>query len=154
MGRGDCRPTRRPPGRFCGALLSTGEGGPSSGDQTKYRWVNQYNFYLQDAEWGPMCVRVCPYFPFSTRICLNQHPWLTHQMKPAGIRFQQSGNAFRRCSDPEVLQKIADSLTSDDLIRCGHKGLRRWIPSSMPKNGVQRAAGTRCSFPKSSTVTI
>ena len=62
--------------------------------ETKYRWVNQYNFYLQDAEWGPMFVRVCPYFPFSTRICLNQHHWLAHQMKQAGIRFQQSGNAF------------------------------------------------------------
>ena len=31
--------------------------------ETKYRWVNQYNFYLQDAEWGSMFVRVCPYFP-------------------------------------------------------------------------------------------
>jgi hypothetical protein len=31
--------------------------------ETKYRWVNQYNFYLQDAEWEPMFVRVCPYFP-------------------------------------------------------------------------------------------
>jgi hypothetical protein len=31
--------------------------------ETKYRWVDQYNFYLQDAEWGPMFVRVCPYFP-------------------------------------------------------------------------------------------
>jgi hypothetical protein len=41
--------------------------------ETKYRWVDQYNFYLNDAVWGPMFVRVCPYFPFSTRICLNQH---------------------------------------------------------------------------------
>ena len=30
-----------------------------------------------------MFVRACPYFPFSTRICLNQHHWLAHQMKPA-----------------------------------------------------------------------
>jgi len=44
--------------------------------ETKYHWVDQYNFYLQNAEWGPMFVRVCPYFPFSTRICLNQHHWL------------------------------------------------------------------------------
>ena len=41
--------------------------------ETKYRWVQQYNFYLQDSEWGPMFVRVCQYFPFSARICLNQH---------------------------------------------------------------------------------
>jgi hypothetical protein len=96
--------------------------------ETKYRWVDQYNFYVQDAEWGPMFVRVCPYFPFSTRICLNQHHWLAQKMKQAGIRFTQSGNAFRRCSDPEALQRMADSLTAQDLIRCGHKWLHRLIP--------------------------
>jgi hypothetical protein len=96
--------------------------------ETKYRWVKQYNFYIQDADWGPMFVRVCPYFPFSTRICLNQHHWLAQKMKQAGIRFTQSGNAFRRCSDPAALQNMADSLTADDLIRCGHKWLNRLIP--------------------------
>jgi hypothetical protein len=96
--------------------------------ETKYRWVKQYNFYLQDAEWGPMFVRVCPYFPFSTRICLNQHHWLAGKMQRAGISFSQSGNAFRRCSDPAALQEIADSLTANDLMRCGHKWLKRLIP--------------------------
>ena len=28
------------------------------------RWVDQYNFYLHDAESGRMFVRLCPYFPF------------------------------------------------------------------------------------------
>jgi hypothetical protein len=96
--------------------------------QTKYRWVQQYNFYLQDSEWGPMFVRVCPYFPFSTRICLNQHYWLAQKMKQAGIRFTQSGNAFRRCSDPATLQEMADSLNAKDLFRCGYKWLKRLIP--------------------------
>jgi hypothetical protein len=96
--------------------------------ETKYRWVNQYNFYLQDAEWGQMFVRVCPYFPFSTRICLNQHHWLARKMTQAGIRFEQSKNAFRQCSDPAVLQKIANSLTTDDLTKCGHKWINRLIP--------------------------
>jgi hypothetical protein len=96
--------------------------------ETKYRWVKQYNFYIQDAEWGPMFVRVCPHFPFSTRICLNQHHWLAEKMKQAGIRFTQSGNAFRRCSDPAALQELADSLTAKDLLRCGHKWINRLIP--------------------------
>ena len=100
--------------------------------ETKYSWVKQYNFYIQDAEWGPMFVRVCPYFPFSTRICLNQHDWLALKMKQAGIRFTQTGNAFRRCSDPEALQRMADSLTAKDLIRCGHKWLNRLIPFFRP----------------------
>ena len=96
--------------------------------ETKYRWVDQYNFYLQDAAWGPMFVRVCPYFPFSTRICLNQHYWLANQMTHAGIRFTQAGNCFRACSDPEALQKLADSLTANDLLRCGHKWINRLVP--------------------------
>ena len=96
--------------------------------ETKYRWVKQYNFYIQDAEWGPIFVRVCPYFPFSTRICLNQHHWLAEKMKQAGIRFTQSGNAFRRCSDPAALQELADSLTAKDFLRCGHKWINRLIP--------------------------
>jgi hypothetical protein len=37
------------------------------------RWVDHYNFYVRDAEWGRMFVRVCPSFPFSARVCLNQH---------------------------------------------------------------------------------
>ena len=41
-------------------------------------------------------VRVCPYFPFSTRIWLNQDHWLAHQMKQAGIRFE----AKRKCLPP------------------------------------------------------
>jgi len=96
--------------------------------ETKYRWVKQYNFYIQDAAWGPIFVRVCPYFPFSTRICLNQHYWLAEKMKQAGIRFTQTGNCFRSCSDPAALQQMADSLTAKDLQRCGHKWINRLIP--------------------------
>jgi hypothetical protein len=107
--------------------------------ETKYRWVNQFNFYLQDAEWGPMFVRVCPYFPFSTRICLNQHHWLAHKMKLAGIHFVQTKNAFRQCSDPAALQAMADSLTADDLTRCGHKWINRLIPFFQAKE--RREAG-------------
>jgi len=40
--------------------------------ELKQRWVNQYNFYLNDQHWGPMFIRMCPYFPFSARVCLNQ----------------------------------------------------------------------------------
>jgi hypothetical protein len=101
--------------------------------ETKYRWVMQYNFYIQDADWGQMFVRVCPYFPFSTRICLNQHYWLALKMKHAGIRFTQTGNCFRRCSDPEALQRMADSLTAEDLMHCGHKWLNRLIPFFSPE---------------------
>jgi hypothetical protein len=37
------------------------------------RWVVQYNFYVNDRRWGRMFARMCPYLPFSARVCLNQH---------------------------------------------------------------------------------
>jgi len=99
----------------------------------KQRWVDQYNFYIHDAQWGGMFVRVCPYFPFPARICLNQHYWLAQQMRQKGIRFRQSTNAFSQCSDPDALQQLADSLTADDFQRCGQKWLRQLIPFFTPR---------------------
>jgi len=43
--------------------------------QIANRWVVQYNFYINDRNWGRMFVRICPYLSFSARICLNQHHW-------------------------------------------------------------------------------
>ena len=105
----------------------------------KQRWVDQYNFYLQDADWGRMFIRVCPYFPFPLRLCLNQHYWLAQYMRRKGIRFRQSTDAFSQCSDPEALQQLADSLNPDDLERCGRKWLPPRIPFFTPRE--RRSAG-------------
>jgi hypothetical protein len=56
--------------------------------QIAQRWVIQYNFYINDRRWGPMFVRMCPYFPFSARVCLNQHHWLANRMREEGIKFR------------------------------------------------------------------
>jgi hypothetical protein len=109
--------------------------------EMKRRWVDQYNFYVNDRNWGPMFVRVCPYFPFSARVCLNQHDWLAQRMRQRGIRFRQSSNAFLSCSHPQALQQLADSLTPDDLIVCAQKWLSRFTPFFTPEErnhaGVQ-----------------
>jgi len=94
----------------------------------KQRWVNQYNFYVNDAQWGRMFVRMCPHFPFSARLCLNQHHWLALRMRQEGIDFEQTTNAFLKCGDPIGLQKLADSLTPGDLLKCGQKWLARLTP--------------------------
>lgn len=65
--------------------------------------------------------RMCPYFPFSARVCLNQHHWLAIRMREEGIDFQQSTNAFSQCGNPARLQELADSLTTRDLLQCGQK---------------------------------
>jgi hypothetical protein len=92
------------------------------------RWIVQYNFYVNDQHWGRMFVRICPYLPFSARVCLNQHHWLANRMRAEGIDFQQCSNAFLRCAAPERLQQLAEALTAQDLSSCGRKWLTRFTP--------------------------
>lgn len=96
--------------------------------QFAQRWVVQYNFYVNDRHWGRMFVRLCPYFPFSARVYLNQHHWLANRMREEGIGFQQCTNAFLKCGNPTRLQELADSLTPRDLASCAEKWLSRFIP--------------------------
>jgi hypothetical protein len=96
--------------------------------QITQRWVNQYNIYLNDARWGRMFIRRCPYFPFSARVCLNQHHWLANRMRAENIDFRQCSNAFLQCANPERLQKLADSLTAQDVLSCGQKWLAYFTP--------------------------
>src|ERR1700674_2057789 len=96
--------------------------------QFAQRWVIQYNFYINDRNWGRMFVRVCPYLPFSARICLNQHHWLANRMREKGIGFKQTANAFLKCAVPDRLQELANSLTPRDLVTCGQKWLTHFTP--------------------------
>jgi hypothetical protein len=114
--------------------------------ELKQRWVNQYNFYINDSEWGRMFVRVCPYFPFSARVCLNQHHWIANRLKQQGVRFRQSTNAFARCADPKILQEIADSLAAKDLLRCGHKWLTQLTPFFTERERKQAGVEHRLFF--------
>ena len=114
--------------------------------QLAQRWVMQYNFYVNDRSWGRMFVRLCPYFPFSARICLNQHHWLAHRMRQEGLDFQQTTNAFLRCSDPQRLQELADSLTAHDLLVCGRKWLNGFTPFFREKERKQAGCQHRLFF--------
>src|ERR1700756_5070000 len=96
--------------------------------QIAERWVAQYNFYINDQNWGRMFVRICPYFPFSARVCLNQHHWLANRMRDDGIAFKQVANAFIKCALPDRLQQLANSLRPRDLVSCGQKWLARLTP--------------------------
>jgi hypothetical protein len=96
--------------------------------QLAQRWIVQYNFYINDRNWGRMFVRICPYLPFSARVCLNQHHWLAKHLGSEGIDFKQCSNAFLNCSHPQKLQELADSLTAHDLLSCGQKWLACLTP--------------------------
>jgi hypothetical protein len=109
-------------------LTAVGFRGKSTHLELKLRWVNQYNYYMQDRDFGPMFVRVSPYFPFTARLCLNHHDWIANRLRRQGIDFQQRNNSFVACSDPLALQNIADTLTAQDLTACGRKWIHRLVP--------------------------
>ena len=114
--------------------------------QIAQRWVMQYNFYVQDDRWGRMFVRVCPYFPFSARVCLNQHYWLAARMREEGIDFRQCTNAFLKCANPARLQELADSLTPRDILNCGHKWRAAFTPFFTEKERKQAGCQHRIFF--------
>jgi len=105
-------------GRFCSHREQEGQSLAPAAGSALGRSVQPY---LNNRHWGRMLVRVSPYFPFSARVCLNQHHWLARRMQQENIDFQQTTNAFLRCPDPQRLQELADSLTAHDLLVCGRK---------------------------------
>jgi hypothetical protein len=80
--------------------------------------------------------------PFSARVCLNQHRWLANRMRTEGIDFEQCSNAFLKCSHPQKLQQLADSLSAHDLLSCGQKWLACLTPFFKEK---KKTAATRLS---------
>jgi hypothetical protein len=103
---------------------------PRQGDHVELlnRFVHQYYFYLQDRDFGRMFLRICPYFPFSARACLNGHEWLACRLHAEGIAFEQCGNAFRTCVDPARLQELADQFSAVDIEACAHRWLAQLVP--------------------------
>lgn len=103
---------------------------PSRGNPIELcqRFVWQYYFYLQDPQFGRMFLRICPYFPFHARVCVNGHEWLAAHLRAQGIRVQQCGNAFRTCADPERLQALADQFAAQDILACAHRWLAQLVP--------------------------
>jgi hypothetical protein len=134
----------REPARILTAIGDKGNDSPHL--EYKHRWVNQFNFYLNDPHWGRMFVRMCPYFPFSARVCLNQHNWLAIRMREEGIDFQQCTNAFLKCGNPARLQELADSLTAQDLLKCGQKWLAAFTPFFTDKERKQAGCQHRLFF--------
>jgi hypothetical protein len=107
-------------------------------DRDKTVYVNHYYFYIDDAEFGPLFVKVCSYAPWSIKLCLNGHEWAKRQLEKRGIGYEALDNGFWSCSQPTKLQEICDSLGPEDIDRVFRKWLGR-IP--LPLSSADRRAG-------------
>ena len=106
-------------------------------------YVNHYYFYIDDADLGPLFLKVCSYAPWGTKLCLNGHEWAKRQLKKKGISYEALDNGFLSCADPEKLQQICDSLAPEDIDRLFRKWLKR-VP--LPLRPEDRAAGYEWSL--------
>jgi hypothetical protein len=105
-------------------------------DKTVY--VNHYYFYIDDADFGPLFIKVCSYAPWGIKLCLNGHEWAKRQLEKRGIAYEDLDNGFLSCAEPQKLQQICDSLGPDQIERVFQKWLKR-IP--LPLRPADRAAG-------------
>jgi hypothetical protein len=105
-------------------------------DKTVY--VNHYYFYIDDADFGPLFLKVCSYAPWGTKLCRNGHAWAKRQLEKKGIAYEALDNGFLSCADPQKLQQICDSLGPEDIDRLFRKWLKR-LP--LPLRPEDRAAG-------------
>src|SRR5712691_7272006 len=105
-------------------------------DKTVY--VNHYYFYIDDADFGPLFIKVCSYAPWGTKLCLNGHEWAKRQLDKKGIAYEALDNGFLACADPQKLQEICDSLGPEQIEAVFRKWLKR-LP--LPLRAQDRAAG-------------
>jgi hypothetical protein len=87
--------------------------------------VNQYYFYCLDRDFGPFFLKLCSYFPYNGKLCINGHEYLKRQLAQRGIAFEALDNGLRSCEDPKLAQDIADELSADKIDALAHKWLRR-----------------------------
>ncbi len=102
--------------------------------------VNQYYFYCIDKDFGPFFLKVCSYFPYTARLCINGHEYLKRQLAKKGIAFEPLDNGVLSCDDPKRMQAICDNLSAAKIDRLLRKWLRR-LPH--PFTAKDRQAGYR-----------
>jgi len=64
-------------------------------------------FYLMDARFGLIHLRLQTWFPFTLQVYLNGHEWLARQMSTEGIAFTQLENAFVAIGDWTKANRLA-----------------------------------------------
>ena len=102
--------------------------------------VNHFYFYCVDEDFGPFFLKLCSYFPYNAKLCINGHEYLKRQLAKRGVAFEALDNGIKSCADPHLLRKLSDGLTAEKIDRLLRKWLRR-LPHPFPAR--DRAAGYR-----------
>jgi DNA-binding HxlR family transcriptional regulator len=102
--------------------------------------VNHFYFYCFDDDFGPFFLKVCTYFPYNAKLCLNGHEYLKRQLTKEKIAFEELDNGVLSCANPKRMQQIADGLSAQKIAAL----LAKWqkiLPQ--PFSAQDTAAGYR-----------
>jgi hypothetical protein len=101
---------------------------------------NQYYFYLVDAEFGPLFLKISSYFPYTIRVCLNGHEYAKRQLDKRGIAYEALDNGFLSCAEPKRLQAVLDGLD----VRAIEALVAKWLARlPHPFDAHDQACGAR-----------
>ena len=100
--------------------------------------VNHWYWYAVDRDFGPFFLKVCTYFPYTVKVCLNGHEYLKRQLAEQRIDFAALDNGILSCADPKQAQTICDRMSARSLEGLVRKWLRV-LPS--PFTQADRRAG-------------
>lgn len=96
----------------------------------RYPWIvrstamlNHYYWYCLDREFGPFFLKLCSYFPYNAKLCLNGHEYAKCQLRQQGIEYKALDNGFVSCADPGRLQTLCDEMGPEQIDGL----LRRWL---------------------------
>ena len=107
-------------------------------ERDKAVYVNHYYFYIDDADFGPLFLKVCSYAPWATKLCLNGHEWAKRQLEKKQIAYESLDNGFLSCAEPAKLQQICDSLGPQQIDQV----FRKWLGRiALPLRPQDREAG-------------
>lgn len=88
----------------------------------KYPWlvrstgmVNQYYFYIEDSDFGPLFIKFCSYFPYTAKVCINGTPPPTGRLDiDMTFRFFRRSSRSRWCW---IGRPRAASFSSKSFVR-------------------------------------
>jgi len=86
--------------------------------------VNQYYFYCVDRDFGPFFLKLCSYFPYNGKLCINGHEYVKRQLDRRGITYEALDNGILSCENPRRLQRICDGLSETKIEALARKWLR------------------------------
>ena len=119
-----------------------GNGGINLRRKKPMPYVNHYTFHIWDAEWGHVAIRMCGHPPFSAMLMLNGHEYVAQKALQKGIRFGKEDNCFTELADAPGLQKVADTLRSQDaigrLMQVGERWLHRCLCFALDSDDQKR----------------